>query len=190
MTECIVKFERIQEQAALYVVTAIYFFGILINIVNIFFSFYFKQTRNGTMNQLHSGYIAGNTMVFAVFLFARIQHIQNRIPITCIQRNMLFVFYTFGNSLSLSFLFALIKLQYWTLLSIRQIITTADKRQWRKNSFKLCVAAVFPSLLLTIITATCQIRIIIPFINVYHIALNVVINLFFIQMLSDTSGNK
>ena len=34
---------------------------------------------------------------------------------------------------------------------------------------------MFPSLLLTIITAACQIRIIIPFINVYHIALNVVI---------------
>ena len=29
MTECIVKFERIQEQAALYVVTAVYFFGIV-----------------------------------------------------------------------------------------------------------------------------------------------------------------
>ena len=34
---------------------------------------------------------------------------------------------------------------------------------------------MFPSLLLTITTAACQIRIIIPFINVYRIALNVVI---------------
>ena len=129
------------------------------------------------MNQLHSGYITGNTMVFAVFLFAAVQHIQNRIAITCIQRKMFFVRYMFRNALSLS-LFALPKLQYRTLLSVHQIITAADRKRRRKDSFKLCAAAAFRSILLTIISAVSLIRIIIPFINAYHIVLNIVISYF------------
>ena len=175
MSECLSKLGRIREQAALYVVTTIYLFGIVINIVTIFFTFYFKRSRNRIMNQLHSGYITGNTMVFAVFLFAAVQHIQNRIAITCIQRKMLFVRYMFRNALSLSFLFALSKLQYRTLLSVHQIITAADRKRRRKDSFKLCAAAAFRSILLTIISAVSLIRIIIPFINAYHIVLNIVI---------------
>ena len=71
-TNCIFKFEPAEEQAVLYFLIATYFCGIFINTVNIFLSFYVKRTRKRTINQLHSGYLTGNTIVMATLLVVTI----------------------------------------------------------------------------------------------------------------------
>ena len=92
MTDCLVKLVSIREGTALYIAIVISFFGIAINIKNVFFTFWLKRTRTRPINQLHSGYIVGNTIVFTVPFPTAMLYVNKVFVLLCIQREMLPVF--------------------------------------------------------------------------------------------------
>lgn len=146
-TNCIFKFEPVEEQAVLYFLIATYFCGIFINTVNIFLSFYVKRTRKRTINQLHSVYPTGNTIVMVTLLVVTIYN-GTASKFTCETYYVTFICYMFGNSLSISFLLLFTKVQYQILMSIHQVITAADKLKRRKKSLSLFAVVISPNLCL------------------------------------------
>ena len=171
-TNCIFKFQPVEEQAVLYFLTATYFCGILINFVNISSSFYMIRTRKRTINQLHSGYLTGNTVVMATLLFVAVYN-GTAGKFTCAIFKVTFVCYMFGNSLSITFLVLFTKLQYQILMSIHKVITQADKQKIRKKSLILFAVVIFPNICLVSAVVVFQATKIGVLIVLYNICLNV-----------------
>lgn len=172
-TNCIFKFEPVEEQAVVYFLTATYFCGILINTVNIFSSFYMNRTQKRTLNQLHSGYLTGNTIVIATLLVGA-GYNGTAGKFTCDIFKVIFVGYMFGNSLSISFLVLFTKLQYQAIMSIHQVITATDMRKIRKNSLILFGVVIFPNICLISAVFVFEVKKIGVLIILYNIFLNAV----------------
>ena len=173
ISTCFFKFEKVAETAPLYIITTVYLFGIIVNFVNIFIFFYLKRIRRRIINQFHSGFLIGNSLIILTLLTLAISNIIGG-KFSCFRNAVVFVFYMFGNSVSVSFLVAFTKLQLMVLTNIQRVVTVEDQRKWGKRSFILFGTIILPSILLTAATVAFMKKHIFAVIKLYHIVLNAI----------------
>ena len=105
------------------------------------------KAQKRTLNQLHSGYLTGNTIVMTTLLVVAVYNSTAR-KFTCDIFKVTFICYMFGNSQSISFLGLFTKLQYHNLLSIYPFIALAHQQKIWKKSLILFAVAIFSNICL------------------------------------------